>query len=1122
MQTQDLLVDMSDTRPCRGKMNKAWYGILILLLLIQVASADYAVTTNKTLRNVTTFSDSVTVIVVNGTGAKWVNVSAYPAFTSLRISLNSKQGIIVVPGNTVKEAGWDYTYSGGYLNITYPGTDYIENLDDFIILNPNPQSGKISTGYYGIANAQSDARQMWVDYQNFNWMVWNAATLGTNELPWLHNNGTRVLYEMRITSVATYLTSDIRGKNWTYFAQNGTAYGELINQYVSRINPRIAYIDAIQIGEEEPEGSYSSSETGDTYGGNGTLNRTYWYNNMTIVMNKLYTDLKANFSSTPVYIGIAILPMRVHNSTVLAGISHDGVVDDWYNCAQSATSTNDMRCDSTGTTGLHNINQSSLMNLSKWYDNLSAQQALGKAAYAIIWGGAGDTSYHMKANYTVDAYEMGVSKGILNLGFFAVDRTRSPNPSILFSNSWNTSKALDDRAELYRESMFRMAEKYSSSDIPSLPLSIVWNGSMFSNNTLTRYSNISLNATVTSSGFSSAWFDFNLTHLWWLNETSGTTANDLMGSSGTMLNVSYGTGGPFGNNIIFNSSANVTTSVYMNDTGAKSIDVWVNVHNRTEGSRTIFKTGAAYRSSAMYLYKRNQATRDFSFSVSNGTHNFRITGGDYVLDTWTHIIATYDGNQTLRMYQNGTNLSTAGFNNETFAISNTTIQIGDGDFGKFNGSLSNLKTYNRVLSQEEIAASFNSQANQPQVALNLSDGTYNFTGYAQDSTGAINSTGRRFLTIDTIPPAQVTGLTNDTPTATTVNLIWNSLGTYYDIFRNNVLIATNIVNNYYNDTALLPGTIYTYIVRAVDLAGNTGANSSSIQITTDSTADTTPPAQVTGLVQSYASYCCIWIYWNANTEPDMDHYEVFRDGVYLDATAPPYYIDNTLSEGTTHSYFVRAVDTSGNAGANSSTIQITTPYITLLINESSPKKHIHLNKSESAVFDINTTVSVTTYTWYVNGVAIPGNNIDSYTTSWSTPGDKTVTVSADGLNYTWYPIVLRQKSDSGDQTAHLNTSWFNTLIDSMNGESPDFTAFFAALMLPFTTNVGNTFYLFVYLLPLVVIWIRQERAILPVGLGIIFGGLLLGMLPEAWQKPAILFMVLTTVGVLYSLFKEKG
>ncbi len=1037
MQTQDLLVDMSDTWLCRGKMNKVWYGILILLLLIQVASADYAVTTNKTLRNVTTFSDSVTVIVVNGTGAKWVNVSAYPAFTSLRISLNSKQGIIVVPGNTVKEAGWDYTYSGGYLNITYPGTDYIENLDDFIILNPNPQSGNISTGYYGIANAQSDARQMWVDYQNFNWMVWNAATLGTNELPWLHNNGTKVLYEMRITSVATYLTTDIRGKNWTYFAQNGTAYGELINQYVSRINPRIAYIDAIQLGEEEPEGSYSSSETGDTYGGNGTLNRTYWYNNMTIVMNKLYTDLKANFSSTPVYIGIAILPMRVHNSTVLAGISHDGVVDDWYNCAQSATSTNDMRCDSTGTTGLHNINQSSLMNLSKWYDNLSAQQALGKAAYAIIWGGAGDTSYHMKANYTVDAYEMGVSKGILNLGFFAVDRTRSPNPSILFSNSWNTSKAVDDRAELYRESMFRMAEKYSSSDLPSLPLSIVWNGSMFANGSTITTSNTSLNATVTSTGFSSAFFDYGLIHLWWLNETSGTTANELMGSSGTMLNVSYGAGGPFGNNIIFNSSANVTTSTYMNDTGPKSIDVWVNIHNRTEGSRTIFKTGAAYRSSAMYLYKRNQASRDFSFSVSNGTHNFRITGGDYTLDTWTHIIATYDGNQTLRMYQNGTNLSTAVFNNETFAISNTTIQIGDGDFGKFNGSLSNLKTYNRVLSQEEIAASFNSQTNQPQVALNLSDGTYNFTGYAQDSSGAINSTGKRYATVNTSP------------------------------------------------------------------------------------GDTTPPAQVTGLHPETINATEIVIAWNDNVEPDLDIYEVFRDGAHVGYAISNYYTDSGLTTGTTYQYQVRALDLSGNAGANSSTLDAAT-LLVLSINGSTPKKHVHLNKSESAIFDINTTAPVTTYVWYVNGVDIPGNNIDSYTTSWSTPGDKTVTVSADGINYTWYPIVLRQKSDSGDQTAHLNTSWFNTLIDSMNGESPDFTAFFAALMLPFTTNVGNIFYLFVYLLPLVVIWIRQERAILPVGLGIIFGGLLLGMLPEVWQKPAILFIVLTTVGVLYSLFKEKG
>lgn len=85
-----------------------------------------------------------------------------------------------------------------------------------------------------------------------------------------------------------------------------------------------------------------------------------------------------------------------------------------------------------------------------------------------------------------------------------------------------------------------------------------------------------------------------------------------------------------------------------------------------------------------------------------------------------------------------------------------------------------------------------------------------------------------------------------------------------------------------------------------------------------------------------------------------------------------------------------------------------------------------------------------------------------------------------------------------------------------------FQEFFAALMLPFTDRLGSLFYVFVYVLPLTVIWIRQEKALIPVGLSIIFGGIMLSQLPEAWQLPAQLFIILTIVGLFYSLFKEKG
>jgi len=116
----------------------------------------------------------------------------------------------------------------------------------------------------------------------------------------------------------------------------------------------------------------------------------------------------------------------------------------------------------------------------------------------------------------------------------------------------------------------------------------------------------------------------------------------------------------------------------------------------------------------------------------------------------------------------------------------------------------------------------------------------------------------------------------------------------------------------------------------------------------------------------------------------------------------------------------------------------------------------------------------------------------------------------------------RNKTDAGDVHAHLNTSWMNTTINATNFNTSIFTAFFGALMLPYTTYAGNVFYIFVYVLPLAVIWVRQEKALMPVGLSVLFGGLLLPQLPESWQMPAELFIVLTVVGLLYSMFKERG
>lgn len=197
-------------------------------------------------------------------------------------------------------------------------------------------------------------------------------------------------------------------------------------------------------------------------------------------------------------------------------------------------------------------------------------------------------------------------------------------------------------------------------------------------------------------------------------------------------------------------------------------------------------------------------------------------------------------------------------------------------------------------------------------------------------------------------------------------------------------------------------------------------------------------------------------------------------------------------------------------------------------NNSVSNNTLYPHQDVNSIIRFNATANeaIVTWNWYVDSVAV-SNNSDNLNMSWSTSGQKNVTVT--GTNgggtspaITWFPIIEREKSEASDETTALNTSWYDDLLDSFSGSTPSIQLFVSALTLPFTSNIGNFFYLFLYGLPLVVIWIRQEKALIPAGLGIIFGAFFLGQLPESYVGVAVLFIILTVFGIIYSLYKERG
>jgi len=127
---------------------------------------------------------------------------------------------------------------------------------------------------------------------------------------------------------------------------------------------------------------------------------------------------------------------------------------------------------------------------------------------------------------------------------------------------------------------------------------------------------------------------------------------------------------------------------------------------------------------------------------------------------------------------------------------------------------------------------------------------------------------------------------------------------------------------------LLGGTTYYVRVRAVDWVGNPSAWSTVRNIT--SSADSSAPSQVTGAAAAGAR-TLIGLTWTASSAADLAYYEVQRspngstDWATKATIRTTHWIDQDFSEAqvlaaTTFYYRVRAVDTSGNPGTYSSTV----------------------------------------------------------------------------------------------------------------------------------------------------------------------------------------------------------
>ena len=121
---------------------------------------------------------------------------------------------------------------------------------------------------------------------------------------------------------------------------------------------------------------------------------------------------------------------------------------------------------------------------------------------------------------------------------------------------------------------------------------------------------------------------------------------------------------------------------------------------------------------------------------------------------------------------------------------------------------------------------------------------------------------------------------------------------------------------------LVPGKEWTFRIKAVDAAGNESALSSPV---TGSTApDVTPPtapanARITATTPSSVSLA-----WDRSTDGWGFGYQVLMDGEVVGTTGELAFRVRHLPPGTTHTFAIRARDTSGNlsAATNAGTVAL--------------------------------------------------------------------------------------------------------------------------------------------------------------------------------------------------------
>ncbi|MBR9676849.1 hypothetical protein GOV04_01805, partial [Candidatus Woesearchaeota archaeon] len=258
-----------------------------------------------------------------------------------------------------------------------------------------------------------------------------------------------------------------------------------------------------------------------------------------------------------------------------------------------------------------------------------------------------------------------------------------------------------------------------------------------------------INVSTSDANNHSAFIDWNKTLVGWYNfeQYNSTGVND----SSTYQNFGSYSGGLSESNIttgIRGNALDCTGQQYL-DTGATLIPtenftvmLWVNIDDH-DGWYSFVEQYNGGVGRVIIGNKASSQTGEIYFQIGGigGNSNTQIP-----TNQWTHITITKNST-TATFYQNGIFDGTASSYTETITQAVNTYICAETQ--TLEGSLDEVMIFDRVLTPEEINASYN--AGDWRLYNNftsLADGNYSFKAWAIDAAGNINSTETRNITVE--------------------------------------------------------------------------------------------------------------------------------------------------------------------------------------------------------------------------------------------------------------------------------------------------------------------------------------------------------------------------------------